>query len=136
VARYVEAVALFDADLYRSVWEPDAVWDVHGRGRFVGPDAITDLFVELRARQEFAVQRVVGGRATIDADGTTGRGRWIIHSLTRTNGKGDELVGVYEDRYRRTAAEWRFVERAFHPLYRGAIDLPGRVFAPPDLGPW
>ena len=133
VARYVEAVALFDADLYRSVWEPDAVWEVHGRGRFVGPSAITDLFVELRGRQEMAVQRVVGGRARCNA--TEGRGRWIIHSLTRTEGKGEELLGVYEDRYRNSRDAWRFLERSFHPLYRGPAALPGRVFAPPVLVP-
>ena len=33
VARYVESVALFDVELYRSVWTHDAVWDVDGRGR-------------------------------------------------------------------------------------------------------
>ena len=84
VARYVEAVALFDRELYRSVWTDDAVWVVDGRGSFVGPDAITELYVELRGRQELAVQRVMSGRAT--ADGDTGSGRWIIHSITRTDG--------------------------------------------------
>ncbi|MCB0997235.1 MAG: nuclear transport factor 2 family protein [Acidimicrobiales bacterium] len=128
VARYVEAVALFDRELYRSVWTDDAVWVVDGRGSFVGPDAITELYVELRGRQELAVQRVMSGRAT--ADGDTGSGRWIIHSITRTDGKGEELVGVYDDRYRLEGASWRFVERAFRPLYRGPRDLPGRVWRP------
>jgi hypothetical protein len=128
-------VATADADLYRSVWAADSVWDVDGRGRFHGPDAITELFVRLRERQELAVQRLVSGRVAVAdlpdrvADGATGR--WVIHSLTRTDGQGSELVGIYDDRYARTADGWRFVERAFHPLYRGPVELPGRVFAPP-----
>ena len=129
VARYVEAVACFDVELYRSLWADDAEWVVDGRGTFVGPDAITELFVELRRPQELAVQRVTGGRVTVDGD--VARGRWTIHSLTRTDGRGSELIGIYDDDYVRTLAGWRFARRTFHPLYRGARDLPGRVFAPP-----
>lgn len=131
VARYVEAVALFDEALYRSVWAADAVWVVDGRGSFHGPDDITALFVRLRARQEFAVQRVVSGRVERGADATLATGRWVIHSLTRTAGAGAELVGVYDDRYVREAGGWRFRERAFTPLYRGPVALDGSVFAPP-----
>jgi uncharacterized protein (TIGR02246 family) len=134
VARYVEAVATGDAELYRSVWAPDAVWDVDGRGRFQGPDAITELFVKLRVGQEFAIQRLVSGRVL--AQGDAGRGRWVIHSLTRTDGQGSELAGLYDDRYARTAGGWRFVERVFHPLYRGPVALEGRTFAPPVLEPF
>jgi hypothetical protein len=133
VARYVEAVALFDVELYRSVWARDSTWVVDGRGSFHGPDAITELFVRLRAPQELAVQRVVSGRATTAGD--VGRGRWIIHSLTRTDGAGSELVGCYDDRYVCEDGTWRFTERAFHPLYRGATELAGRVWAPPTLPP-
>ena len=43
VARYVEAVALFDIELYRSLWTDDAIWVVDGRGQFQGPAAITHL---------------------------------------------------------------------------------------------
>lgn len=135
VARYVEAVATADGDLYRSVWAADGVWVVDGRGSFHGPDDITALFLKLRRRQELAVQRVVSGRAEVHADGVTGAGRWIIHSLTRTDGAGAELAGIYDDRYVREADGWKFRERAFSPLYRGSVALDGRVFAPPTLGP-
>lgn len=129
VARYVEAVALFDTDLYRSVWTEDAIWVVDGRGTICGPDEITALYERLRARQEMAVQRVMSGRT--HSVGDHGVGRWVIHSVTRTEGKGVELIGVYDDRYRRDNGEWRFVERAFSPLYRGDRDLPGKVWDPP-----
>jgi len=135
VARYVEAVALFDLALFRSVWAADSVWVVDGRGSFHGPEEITALYNRLRSRQEFAIQRVVSGRAQIAPDGRTAEGRWIIHSLTRTDGAGAELVGVYDDRYVRELGGWRFRERAFTPLYRGPLDLSGSVFAPPTLGP-
>ncbi len=134
VARYVEAVALFDEALYRSVWSGDAVWVVDGRGSFHGPDDITALFVRLRARQEFAVQRVVSGRVERGADATRATGRWVIHSLTRTAGAGAELVGVYDDQYVREADGWKFRERTFTPLYRGPVALDGTVFAPPGAG--
>ncbi len=132
VAGYVEAVALFDAALYRSVWAVDAVWVVDGRGSFHGPDDITALFVRLRRRQEFAVQRVVSGRVELGTAATRATGRWVIHSLTRTAGAGAELVGVYDDVYLREASGWRFRERAFTPLYRGAVALQGTVFPPPS----
>ena len=128
VARYVEAVACFDVELYRSLWADDAEWVVDGRGTFRGPDAITELFADLRRPQELAVQRITGGRS--DVDGDRGSGRWIIHSLTRTDGTGTELIGIYDDEYVRVEAGWRFRQRAFRPLYRGPRDLPGRVFPP------
>lgn len=134
VARYVEAVATADRTLFHSVWAADARWVVDGRGTFQGPDEITALFWRLRERQEFAVQRVVSGRAVIRQD-RSASGRWIIHSLTRTRGEGAELVGVYDDQYAFESSSWKFRERAFTPLYRGPISLAGTVFAPPTLPP-
>jgi uncharacterized protein (TIGR02246 family) len=133
VARYVEAVAIADRNLFRSVWAADAVWVVDGRGSFHGPDAITALFWKLRERQEFAVQRVVSGRAVAGDEADAAVGRWVIHSLTRAEGRGSELVGVYDDRYVRESGTWLFRERAFTPLYRGPVELAGSVFAPPPL---
>ena len=131
VARYVEAVATADRELFRSVWAADAAWVVDGRGTFRGPDAIAALFWRLRERQELAVQRVVSGRTEVDEGGATAFGRWIIHSLTRTDGAGAELIGIYDDRYVRESGAWLFLERAFTPLYRGAVTLDGTVFPPP-----
>lgn len=134
VDRYVECVALFDAASYRTLWTPDAVWAVDGRGDIVGPEAITALFERLRAPQELAVQRVMSGRAR--RSGEHGVGRWVIHSVTRTDGVGTELIGVYDDRYERGAdGVWRFSRRGFSPLYRGERDLPGRVWPPPPPSP-
>lgn len=133
VARYVECVALFDLELFRTLWTDDAAWVVDGRGTFRGPDEITALFAQLRGRQELAVQRVTSGRA--HHDGHRGVGRWVIHSVTRTEGKGAELIGVYDDRYRFEHGRWAFVERAFTPLYRGPRELPGRTWAPPPARP-
>jgi hypothetical protein len=131
VARYVEAVA--NRELFQSVWAADANWVLDTRGTFEGPEAITAMFWRLRERQEFAVQRVVSGRAHVHDGGATAVGRWVIHSITRTNGQGQELVGVYDDRYVREGTGWKFRERSFSPLYRGAHDLPGRVFPAPSL---
>jgi hypothetical protein len=91
------------------------------------------LFVRLRGRQEMAVQRLMSGRALIRGD--EGVGRWVIHSVTRTNGAGTELIGVYDDRYRCEDGTWRFVERAFAPLYRGPRELLGTVWPPPPSAP-
>lgn len=129
VSRYVECVALFDVELFRSLWTEDATWVVDGRGTIRGPDAITELYQTLRGAQELAVQRITSGRAR--HDDRDGVGRWVIHSLTRTDDAGEELIGVYDDRYRYENGRWCFVERAFTPLYRGPRDLPGRVWAPP-----
>lgn len=134
IARYVEAVATADRILFHSVWASDAHWLVDGRGTFTGPDEITALFWRLRERQEFAVQRVVSGRAVVRQD-RTASGRWIIHSLTRTNGEGAELVGIYDDQYVLELSGWKFRERAFTPLYRGPVNLTGRVFSPPMFPP-
>jgi hypothetical protein len=130
VAQYVEAVATADRDLFRSVWADGATWVVDGRGTYRGPDEITELFWRLRMRQELAVQRVVSGRAVVVTE-TRASGRWVIHSLTRTDGAGAELVGIYDDEYICERGQWRFLERAFSPLYRGPVTLDGTVFPPP-----
>ena len=107
VAQYVEAVATADRELFRSVWADDASWVVDGRGTFRGPDEITELFWRLRMRQELAVQRVVSGRAVVHPDNASASGRWVIHSLTRTEGVGADLVGIYDDKYVYERHRWQ-----------------------------
>ena len=52
------------------------------------------------------------------ADGDLASGRTYLHELARTtDGREGLNYGVYHDRYRRTAAGWRFSERVYEVRY-------------------
>lgn len=138
VARYCDAVARFDRELFASLWTPDAVWATT-RGDIVGRERITATYVKLRSGYEFSIQSLLSGTVDVAPDGGSARARWQIRELGRTtSGEGMELYGVYTDDCVPAvdaAAEagpgaepgrrWQFARRRFDPLYRSAIVLTG-----------
>ncbi len=130
LADMLDAVARGDADAWGGCWTDDGVWVIPGHGELVGQDAVT-RFAELRDEYELCVQALLSGRA--DAEGDVGTGRWYFREMQRrSTGEASELIGCYDDEYRRTPAGWRFARRRFWILYRGAVTLDGTVHrAPP-----
>jgi hypothetical protein len=58
---------------------------------------------------------------------------WQVRELQwRPDGTGGELIGVYHDRMRPVAGAWQFARRRFELVYRGPLDLPGRVYLEPE----
>jgi ketosteroid isomerase-like protein len=143
LADMLDAVARGDAGAWGECWTDDGVWVIPGYGELVGADA-TARFAELRAGYELCVQALLSGRA--DVEGDRGTGRWYFRELQRTaapgpdaaeddSGQGAELIGCYDDEYRRTDSArnggWRFARRRFWVLYRGSVALDGTVRRPP-----
>jgi hypothetical protein len=135
VARYCDAVARFDADVYAGLWTPAAVWET-ARGDIVGRDAIVATYSKLRSRYDLCVQQVLSGWVEPGRPGDGPgrlRGTWQIREAERRHdGEGVELYGIYRDVCVETPDGWQFERRGFDALYRGPLSLPGQVFTLPD----
>ena len=137
VARYCDAVARFDADLYGRLWTVDAVWETD-RNDIVGRDAVLATYTKLRARYALCIQQVLSGfvedGGPDDPPGAL-RGTWQIREVERTlDGEGIELYGIYRDVCVERPDGWQFARRRFDALYRGPVAVPGKVFGtrPPE----
>jgi hypothetical protein len=146
LATMLDSVARGDADAWGSCWTDDGVWVIPGFGELVGAEA-TARFAELRGGYDLCIQALLSGSAEVDGD--VGTGRWYFRELQRTRttpdpepgaerdeepggeGAGAELIGCYDDEYRRTPDGWRFARRRFWILYRGPVSLGGTVRRPP-----
>ena len=127
VARYADAVNARDEAAWAATWSDDGVWELMGQAPS-GRDAVVAFWRTAMGFFESVIQQVSEGSIVLDGD--TGTGRWTINEHGRT-AKGDAMlmIGVYEDRYLRTADGWRFQHRKMSPLYQGPPDLSG-TFTP------
>jgi hypothetical protein len=131
VARYCDAVARFDAEVFGSLWAPDAVWETD-RGDIVGREKILATYTKLRSRYSLCVQQILSGWVE-PGEASDGPGRvratWQIREAELTHaGEGIELYGIYRDVCEETADGWQFARRRFDALYRGPLSLPGQVY--------
>lgn len=125
LARYGDAVARRDADAWAATWAEDCRWDLGG-GRIVqGRDAVVALWRESIAKYPWVAQVPASGIVE-EVDGEV-RGTWYVLELNhRADGTGVMHLGHYSDVYVHTDDGWRFADRRFHMIYRGAMD-PGTV---------
>jgi len=138
-ARYCDAVARCDGELFASLWAEDADWVVPGVATTSGRDRIARLFLRLREGFVLCTQELLSGRVVPD-DGATAqhggaRARWQIREHQWTDGAPVSCVmGLYTDRLVAAAGVWRFAERRFDIVYRGPVDLSAPpIPLPPDL---
>ena len=116
VARYADAVCRRDEPAFAATWSDNAVWQIPGAPETHGRDQIVALWKGVMARFSFVIQRMNNGTVTIDGD--RGTGRWYLSEHIRAeDGNGMINIGVYQDRYTRTASGWQFAERRFSMLY-------------------
>lgn len=116
VARYADAVCRRDAEAWAATWAEDGVWQLPGAPRVQGRDAIVALWRNAMAGLPFVAQLVHQG--VLDIDGDRATGRWYLTETLKTaDGSGRHDIGVYEDRYVRTADGWRFSERHYTILH-------------------
>jgi hypothetical protein len=137
VARFTDAVNRRRADELPALFVADGQWIVPGMPETRGP-AIAPLLDVLLGKFPFLVQTVHSGR--IGVDGDRARARWYLSEWARDHdGQGWHFIGSYHDELARVADEWRFVSRGFEFLYRGQVELSGKVtpFREPDGdAPW
>ena len=116
LARYADGVNRRDLDAWTKVWSEDAIYTLNGAPKKVGRDAIVALYEKAMGIVESMLQVVHNG--TVEVDGDSATGRWYV---SEHHGLGDDksvyVIGVYQDRYIRTADGWKFAERHFDHLY-------------------
>ncbi len=134
VGRYADAVLRADQVRFASLWTEDAEWAVVGSEPVVGLPAIVETFTRSRSRFRLCIQQVLSGYLDPPADGPSASAHWQVREMQwRADGTAGEVIGVYHDTLRRVDGAWRFARRRFELVYRGPLELPGRVYldAPP-----
>jgi ketosteroid isomerase-like protein len=132
VARYCDAVLRFDSEAFAATWAEDAVWHIPGADDVHGRDAIAAKYSEIRVLYPMCVQELLS--ALIDP---AGRGRFTVRELQwRPDGDGSQLIGVYDDTFSGPPDLPLFASRRFTILYRGPVDLSGRLYGPSRLTPF
>lgn len=135
VGSYGDAVTRRDYVLWRSLWADDATWTL-------GDRTATGL-VDVFAMYETAIKPLqfvahVAFPVGVLVEGDTARGRWYVQEILKPQvGPSMLLFGMYNDRYRRIDARWRFAARRFSFLFQSAlpegataVPLPADVNAP------
>jgi uncharacterized protein (TIGR02246 family) len=118
VATYADVVCRMDPPGLRSVFAPDAVWEVTGYGQPRGHDEIVAFLDRLLSQWQRVVQLVHQGRVWLDEGGDTAEGQWYITEVGRMNDGTDMFIaGVYHDAYVRQPDGWRFARRRYDGLY-------------------
>ena len=136
VARYADAIHRRDPAGWGDTWAEDGIWRLPGLDdpaeqiTMTGRDTLVAAWQAAMAGFPFVWHAIHSGHIAWDGDAPTGR--WYLSErLLTADGQGLEIFGVYDDRYARTDAGWRFSERTFAILYRGPADLAGERFACP-----
>jgi ketosteroid isomerase-like protein len=122
---FADAVMMRDYERLAALFTPDGAVripdiDAHAVGR----DEIRAGIERLQGLWECFVQTTHPG--TIELDGDTAVGRAYLSELMRgPDGSSQRNYGIYHDRYRRTAAGWKFVERVYEVRYVDRTPLVG-----------
>jgi uncharacterized protein (TIGR02246 family) len=137
VAAYCDAVTRADPAGFAACWAEDSTWIIPGTGEVRGRTAITEQFSATRSNYDLCLQELLSGRILVNADGARARARWYIRELQHApDGTGGELLGAYDDESALGAdGVWRFTRRAFQLMYRGLLEMPGRVYRLPPAWP-
>jgi hypothetical protein len=136
-ARYCDAVARNDGELFASLWTDDADWVAAGHTTS-GRERIARVFGKLRGGYVLCTQELMSGYVeSLDGGERAGAdARWQIREL---QWKAEEpvscVLGIYSDRVVFDGAAWRFARRQFDILYRGPVDLTGAVTPMPRIIP-
>lgn len=129
VGRYCDAVLRFDPDAFGASWAEDAVWHIPGGDDVHGRASIVSTYAEFRALYAMCVQEILGSLIE-----PAGRARLTVRELQwRTEGEDSQLIGVYDDTFSGPADAPLFASRRFTLLYRGPVDLSGRLYGPSRL---
>lgn len=122
LTRYCTAIDTGAWDVLDTVFAPDAVLDYTSSGGIRGPFAEVKPWLA-RMLPRFAVRQHFVTNREIEVAGDTATSRaYLFNPMGFARDDGTLALfftgGVYEDRWRRTAAGWRIVERVLHERWR------------------
>lgn len=127
VEKYIDAVNRRSAADWAATWAPEGTWDLAPGRAVAGRDAIVPMWEAAMAGLPMAILVLHGGVIT-GRDGDVCTSRWYIGEyLKGGDGTPRMVIGCYHDTCRLVDGQWRFVKRAYNPLYSGAPDLTGDV---------
>ena len=133
-AAYAEAVSRGAIEEACEVYAPDGVLASPTTEDAVGPAAIAAMIRVTTEPFDFIFQTVHGGLVRVDGDRAVARFPITEWGRRRSDGRGMQFLGVYDDDAVRTAEGWRFSRRCLVPRTLGKPDsFSGRVHDYPGL---
>jgi hypothetical protein len=127
-ARYVDAAdggwtgePAHDGETIASLFVEDGVWEAGAMGRGVGHAGIRAYFAG--AVEDFPLVFHHVSSARIAVEGDRANGRWHVMVPMIDKGVSKLLIGIYDDRFVRTAEGWKFERLRFTPA--SILELPG-----------
>lgn len=119
-ARYCHGADMRDAEVFRSVWHPEAVWDVSSR-RFTGheeiSEAVSHQWRSFESMYHSTSNAVVDITSDIEATGHHD----VLALTTLLDGRVLLSSGHYADSYTRVGGLWVITER--HATVRTTVEL-------------
>lgn len=129
VSQFADAVNHRDADLFKTLWLADGVWEIKPPMAVIvtGHEDIISIFENLLARWDFFVQMVHSG--VISISGSQAQARWCMEEIGRSHdGQGFHNYGYYEDEFTLREGRWYFARRTYHFYYLEEPPLTGTSF--------
>jgi hypothetical protein len=115
VVRYATGIDQRDWELFRTCWTDDAVTDYGEVGQWDTGDAITEFMVKVHEPCGHTAHRVGNYVVWPEGDGYAARTYVDAIVMRGDNRKGMQMLGFYEDAYRRVDDGWRISRRRFVP---------------------
>jgi hypothetical protein len=115
VVRYSTGIDRRDWALFRTCWTDDAVTDYGVVGSWDSGDAITEFMRKVHEDCGHTAHRV--GNYAVEAAGDGYSSRTYVDAIVMRgdNQKGLQMLGFYDDEFRRTDDGWRISKRTFVP---------------------
>ncbi len=137
-ARYCDAVARNDGELFASLWATDADWVVPGARKTSGRERIARVFAKLRGDYVLCTQELMSGyvvpRPSLGGSAPSAEARWQIREYQwKADAPVSCVLGIYSDHLVIEDGAWRFARRQFDILYRGPVDLTGALTPVSDV---
>jgi len=131
----------YDLDGFRSIFIPDGTWSANGYGEFHGHGEICDFFKELSQSVVDVLHYVTSPQVTIAEDGRTATGTFYLLCLSRFRNKHDRslidfviIMGVYEDKFVKTEAGWRFESIKVNVSHTNRLETQSDPTVTPEVG--
>jgi len=135
-ASYADAICRGHADEAALVYAPDGVLASPTTEDAVGPQAIASVIRATIADLEFVFHTIHVGLVQVSGDHARARFPITEWARRRSDGRGIQFLGIYDDELIRLDAGWRFSRRRLFPRTLGKPEgLTGRVVAYDGLQP-
>jgi ketosteroid isomerase-like protein len=122
---FTDAVMMNDHERLISLFVADGAIRIPDAGvEAIGHQQLRELAIDRERRFSVFVQTTHPGVVHVAGDTAEGRAH-MSELIMAHDGTSYANRAIYHDRYQRTAAGWRFVERVYEVRYVDATPLPG-----------